>query len=154
MAGLKNNPINYNRTQSCCNYCAVNQPHNFQTLAKEIYTKIDLLTMWGGGTDGYLDRDWERLLILTSACMESIAKDANLVTASAISSSDLHILDLFISGAKLTDILACSLANLMPPSKSPWYRTEANAHTTRASWGLFTNARWNASNPILSHIKM
>ena len=100
------------------------------------------------GKDGYLDMDWRRLLLSTRAGMECIPKDANLGTAFAISSSDLYILDVLISGAKLTYIFACSLANLIPFSHSPWYRTEANAHTTRASWGLFTNARWNASSPV------
>lgn len=105
------------------------------------------------GEDGYLDMNWRRLFESTRADIESTSKDVNWATAFAISSSDSYAKDLLISGAKLTFISACAFANLTPCSHSPWYRTEANVQTTRASWGLFTNVKWNASNPTLYNIK-
>lgn len=114
---------------------------------------MNILTKPEPEEDGSLEIEWRRTFSLTRSAIESTTKDANWPTALAISSSDLYARDFLISGEKQTFPFAFSLANSTPFFHSPWYRTEANAHTTRESWGLFTNARWNASNPTLYHIK-
>lgn len=103
------------------------------------------------GKSGNLDILSTRMSVSVKAPIESCTNDANWVTLCASSSSVLLWWTSEISGIKLVSAWACSIANLTPSFHVPWYKTEAKVQTARASWGWFTNARWNAKSPTLSH---